>query len=126
MTPDDPRAVGEAVRVPVVCGAQQQKRRIDRAAGDYDDVGRIFLERAAAFHETLRHRAPLAVGVEPSDVGVCEQRHIGVIERRVDADPLRISLAVYRAWIAVEGIAADAGAVALRLPLCFVQKYPER
>ena len=53
VAPDHVGAVGEAARMLVVRGAQQQRRRVDRAARDHDDVGGVAF-RAAPFASHLR------------------------------------------------------------------------
>src|SRR5262249_7859365 len=55
-----------------------------------------------------------------------EERDIRVVEHRLDADDLRIGLAVDQARITVESIATDAGAGVQRLAVLFVEQHAER
>ena len=55
--------------------------------------------------------AAAGVGVEARDIGAGQKRHVVVRrQHRIDADHLRIGLAVEQAWEAVEGAAAHADA----------------
>jgi hypothetical protein len=81
----------------LVRGAQQQQRRRERAAGDHDRVGGV---DSSARRVRDMHRVDASagrVGAEPRDIGAGQQRHIVVSrQHRIDADHLRVGLAVER------------------------------
>ena len=112
VAPDLVRAVGQPVRMRVARGAQQQQGGAQRAAGDHHDVGRILLELVVADHMHAADAAAGGVRLQPGDVGVGQQREIGVRGAGgIHADHLGVGLGVDRARKAVERVAADAGAV---------------
>ena len=110
MPSHDARAVRQALRMPVVRRAQEQRRRVDRAARDDYDVRRVRLRGAVAPHLDARHRAARRPGIEACHVGVREQRDVGVGERRIHAHHLGVGLGVDQARVAVARVAADAAA----------------
>ena len=108
--PDHVGAVGEAARVPVAGRPQQQRRRVDRARRHHHHVRRVGLGRLAPLHHEARHLPAGRAGLELGDVGVGQQRHVRVRERRVDRHHLRVGLGAHQARVAVTGLAPDAAA----------------
>src|SRR5262249_44934029 len=72
------------------------------------------------------HAAAGGLGLQTLNERFGEERDIRVLERRLDADDLRIRLAIDQARITVESIATDAGAGVQRLAVLFVEQYAER
>src|SRR5499427_9954721 len=72
------------------------------------------------------HAAAGGLGLKTLNERIGEERDIRVLEHRLDADDLRIRLAVDQARITVESIATDAGAGVQRLAVLFVEQYAER
>src|SRR5215470_1571659 len=66
------------------------------------------------------------LGLQTLDERIGEERDIRVLEHRLDADDLRIRLAVDQARITVESIATDAGASVQWLAVPFVEQHAER
>ena len=115
--PDDAGAVAEAVGVPVVRGAQQQRGGVDRAAGDDHDVGASSSSTAPSRSTTTPiTERPDGVRLEPGHQRAGEQSDVRVAQRRLDADDLRVGLAVDQAGEAVAGRAPDAGRAFRRAP----------
>ena len=84
-------------------------------ADDDDDVGAVLLALAVALDDhPARPSRPSCVGLQPGDVGVGQQRHVRVPQRRLDADDLGVGLGLDEAGEAVAGGAADAGALLRR------------
>ena len=74
--------------------------------------------------ETLR---PLEFGGEPVDVAVREQRQVScALQCRIDANDLCIGLAIGQAWIAVKGIASNAGRMRQRFAVLLVEQDADR
>src|ERR1700732_1469944 len=59
-------------------------------------------------------------------VSVRQQRKVGITERWIDTDDLRIRLAVHQAGKAVERVATNAGARMQRFPVLFRQQNAQR
>ena len=93
------------------------------AGGNDNDVGRVALDGAAALDDDPGDLAPRRARLQPQDVGVGEQGDVGVCERRVDAERLRVRLRLHQAGEAVARRAADAGAAA---PVALVEPDAER
>src|SRR5262252_8697493 len=72
------------------------------------------------------HAAAGGLGLQALDERIGEERDVRVLENRLDADDLRIGLAVDQARITVESIATDAGAGVQRLAVLFVEQHAER
>src|SRR5215468_2796759 len=66
------------------------------------------------------------LGLKTLDERIGEERDVRVLENRLDADDLRIRLAVDQARITVESIATDAGAGVQWLAVLFVEQHAER
>src|SRR5262249_60387986 len=73
-----------------------------------------------------RNGAPGRVGLQPAHECVGQERDIRMLECRVDADDLSVGLAIDEARVAIEGVAADAGAGVLRLAVLLVEQNAER
>src|SRR6516165_783954 len=111
MAPNDPRAVREPVGVGCIRRAQQQRRRVDRAAGDDDNVGSVALGFSVAPNgNTLRLTAGRA-GLDALDIGIGQQCHVRMPQRGPDRDDMRVRLGLHEAGKAVAGAAANAVAV---------------
>ena len=123
VTADHAGAVGEPVRMRPVGRAQQQRRRIDRAAGNDDDVAAIALDLAVAMHDHLRHLAAGRIGLDALDIGAGQQGDVRVPQCRHHADDMRVGLGLHQTREPVAGGAADAGAV---LRLVFVEHDADR
>ena len=78
---------------------------------------------AVALHGHRRDFAARRAGHEPGDLRVGEQRHVGMGQRRIDADDLRVALGVNQTREAVAGLAPDAAALGR---VGFVQHDAER
>jgi hypothetical protein len=117
MAADDVRAVRQAVRMAVVRRLQQQYGGIDRAAGDNHEVRAELHGRPVDLGHDLRDRPPGRVGLEPHHVGVRQHRDVLVLQRRVDADHLRVRLRLEQARESVHPITPDAHAVPARAAL---------
>src|SRR5215813_15328233 len=72
------------------------------------------------------HAAAGGLGLQTLNERIGDERDICVLEHRLDADDLRIRLAVDQARITVESIATDAGAGVQRLAVLFVEQHAER
>ena len=105
-------AVGEAVRMVVIGGAEQEQGGAEGTAGDDDDVGGEIVFLAVTQHVDLADALAAGIGLEPGDEGAGEEDEVGVGGAGgVDAHDLAVGLGVDGAGEAVEGVAADAGAV---------------
>src|SRR6516162_11212545 len=111
MTADDPRAVAEPRRVRPIGRTQQQCGRVNRAAGDDDDVAVIALDLAIALYHHSGRLAAASAGFDALDIGAGQQGYIWTTQRRRDTDDMSIRLGLYEAREAVAGRATDAGAV---------------
>ena len=89
--------------------AQQHRGGVDGAARQHHHVGRVSLEPAAALDLHRAHAAPGRVGLEPGHARAGQEGHVRVRERGLDADRLRVCLALHQAREAVACVAADAG-----------------
>ena len=123
MTADHARAIGEAVGMAVARRAQQQRRRVDGARGDDDDVAKVVFGGPVAAHDHPRDLAPGRARLQALDVGAGQQRRVGMREGRIDAHRLRVGLGADEAGMPVAGRAADARAL---LRLALVEHDPER
>ena len=102
VAPDDARGVREPVRVPFARRAEQERRGVDRAAGDDDDVRAVRLLDALAVDDDARDAPAGRVGLEPQHLRVRPQRDVRVLERGPHAEHVRVRLAVGEAREAVE------------------------
>ena len=100
--------VGQPARVAVRRRAQQQRGRVDGAAGDDDDVGAVALLAPAAVDHDLRDRASAGVGLQAHDARVRAQGDVLALDRGPHAQHVRVGLAVGQAREAVEAVAAHA------------------
>src|SRR5262249_42444112 len=72
------------------------------------------------------HAAAGGLGLQTLNERIGDERDIRVLEHRLDADDLRIRLAVDQARITVESIATDAGARVQRPAVLFVEQHAKR
>ena len=75
-------------------GPEHQQRRGQRAGGDHDDVGTVGRQLIAEADMHARNGVPGRVGLETIDVGARHERDVLVAACRIDADDLRVGLAV--------------------------------
>jgi hypothetical protein len=95
-------------------GRQEHRSGVDRAGGENDDVRGVLLALAVAVDDDPGHLAAGRSRLEPDDARPGPQRDVRVRERRVDADHLRVGLAVDQARVAVARRAPDARGVLRR------------
>src|SRR6516162_48748 len=126
VTSDDSRVVRQSVRMLVIGRAQQQQGRVDCATGEHHDFGGILLRVPLPLDVNRRNGAAGRIGLQPAHECVGQERHIRMLECRVDADDLSVGLAIDEARIAIEGVAADAGAGVPRLAVLLVEQNAER
>ena len=121
-------AVGEAVRMPLVGRAQQEQRGGKRSAGNHHRVGRIDFLRSVPLHMNGVDPPTARICPELRNIGVGQQRDIVVFrEHRVDANHLRVRLAIQETREAIERGAAYAGAGRRReTVLLLVEQNAER
>ena len=116
-------SVRQAFRGLLVRGAEEERRRIDRAAGDHHDSALVLLSSAVALDDDLRHLAPGGTGQKPLHVRAGEEPDVRVLERGVHRENLGVGLRAHQARISVAGVAADAAA---RLGPRFVEQDAQR
>jgi hypothetical protein len=109
--------------VPVVRRAEQEEGRIDRAAGDDDDVGAIRLALAVAIDDHAVDGAAALVRLEPLDLRVRHEGDVRVLEGGPDAEDVRIRLCLDEAGETVEPRTAHAGALQ---GILLVEIHPDR
>ncbi len=105
------RAVGEAVRVPVVRRGQEQTGGVRGSAREDDDVSADALRLAVSLNNDLRHGPSGRIRLQPDRLGIREQGDVGMLECGPHGAHLCIRLSVHDAREAVAVLAADAGAV---------------
>ena len=91
---------------------EQQPRAVRRAAGHDDEIAGERLALAVVVDDDAGdRRVPRGARLEPHRLGVRQQRDVGVLERRPDAEHLGVRLRVHEAREAVARGAAHAVAV---------------
>jgi len=90
MPPDHIRAVGETSRMFVVGRPEQQGGGVDCSAGDDDDVRRKLLALTLPADNHLGDSSTEVVGGQFFDVGVGQQRYVGVLQCGIHGAHLRI------------------------------------
>ena len=101
-------AVGQAGRMLLGGGPEQDLGAIGRAGRDHHDVGLVDLVRAVARYRHARDGPAGRVGLQPLDLRVDQQGHVRLVQRRADRDDLGVGLGVHQARVAVAPRAADA------------------
>ena len=94
----------------VVRGPQEQSRGVDGARGHHHDLRRVLLALAVAPDDHLVHGAARCSRLQALHEGVGQERDIGVLERGIHRQHLRVGLRPDQAGMAVAGGAADARA----------------
>jgi len=123
MTAHNVRAVGESQWVRATRRAKQQRRGVDRAARDDDDVGSVRLGGAGAFDDDLADLAAGRTRLEPRDVRARDERHVRILKCRVHTEDLGVGLGVDETRMPIAGVAPDA----LAMPrILLVQHDAER
>lgn len=107
---DDVGAVGQAARVLVVGRSQQQGRRVDGPAGDYNDIGGKLHLLPMPFDNDLTYFTAGRRCFESLDERVREQRYVRVLCGRIDRTHLTICFGIDQACEAVAGAATNAAA----------------
>ena len=75
----------------VICRTKQEGGGIDCSTGDNDDISGVALGVTVAPDLDARDFATRRAGFQPGDLRSCQQqRDVRVLQRRVDADHLRI------------------------------------
>src|SRR5262249_28939703 len=121
--PHDIRAVGKPTRMLVIGGAQQKRGGVDRAARHDDNVRRVRGDGPVLPDYNTGNFAAGCAGLEPLDIGVCHQPHVGIFQRRIYTEHLRIGLCIDQAWEAIAGVTSNALA---RMRVFFVEHHTER
>src|SRR5882724_5361829 len=91
---DDVRTVCQPVRMFVVRRAKQQRGGIDRAAGNYDNVGGVVFCGVVARNDDARDFATRRRRFQPLNVSICQKRNVRKAQRRIDTQGLCIGLRV--------------------------------
>src|SRR5437867_9101131 len=81
---------------------------MDRAARRHDDVAGEDFFGPVPLNGDAGHLAARCAGEEPADTRVGQQRDVRVRERWIDANHLRVALAVHETWKAVACVATNA------------------
>ena len=105
---NDAGAVREAVGMPVVRGAEKQRRGIDRAGSRHDNVGGEALRLAVALDMDYRDLAAGGACFQAGDFRVSQQRDVGVLERGIHAADVRVGLRIDQTRMAVARAASNA------------------
>src|SRR4026207_370774 len=105
MSADNIGTIGQAVRMPLIGGAEQQSRRVDRAARRDHDICRNFFANAMALDYYLADLAARRAGLEPFDVSPGSESYVGMLERRIDGADLSVGLGTNQARKSVTAIA---------------------
>ena len=135
-TSHQPRGIGQPVRMRIRRRPQHQQRRRQGPAGDHDDIGRQRAGRPGfrivaldpLSHLDAGDGAPAGIGDQAFRIGPRQQGHVRMVAQcRIDRHDLGVGLAVRQAGIAVEAVAADAGAVGQGIPVgVLIQQHPDR
>src|SRR6516225_4280138 len=123
MAPNHIRAVGKAPWMLLVGGAQQQRRRVDRAARNDHKIRGVFFAAVVAPYYDFAYLTPRRARFKLLDKGIRHQRDVRKLECRVDGTDLRVRLGPDQAGIAVASLAADA-ATGVRILL--IEHDPQR
>ena len=91
--------------------AQQQRRRIDRTAGDNYYIGAISFSLPTPPNHDLSRLATGCTGPDALDIGIGQQSHIRVLQCGLYSDDMRVGFRLHETGKAVASAAADAVAV---------------
>src|ERR1700752_281894 len=92
MTTDYVGTVCEPLWMFVVCGSKQQRRGVNCATGNHDDVGGITFQHSVALDDDAGDFTPGAICLQLRNSCVCDDGDILILERRVNANSLRVGL----------------------------------
>src|ERR1700735_2673977 len=91
----------------VVSRAQQQCSGINGTPRGHDNITGVNFLLALPFDSNRSDGAARDIGFESSYLGICQQRHVWMLERRLYAADLCVSLGIDQARKPVAGVAAD-------------------
>ena len=117
------RIVCQSARMLVIRRAQQQRRRVHRAAGNHDRVAREDGLLAFHFGHDAGDFATRRARVEAQHLCFGDDRDVGLLHHRPDGDDVGIRLRADQTGIAVAGVATDARA---EVHHCFVDAHAHR
>src|SRR5579885_73999 len=103
--------MGKTIEVLVICRAEEQRRGVDCAARDNNDVCRVCLFLAVALDMHLGYIMTRRAGLKMRDVSAGKQRHILVHKSGINTNYLGIGLCIHQAWEAIACIASDTSAL---------------